>query len=89
MTLTSSDDLDFGTKEKVLVRPRYTHMKCESYIAYHSKVMANVKVALQTNRQTNNRQSKRYIPRSIDAGVGGNNNDSIKQGFNASSQCFI
>ena len=36
MTLT--DDIDLGTKEKVL------HVKYKSSVTYHSKVMANVKV---------------------------------------------
>ena len=45
--MTVTDDLDLGTKEKVLP------CEYESSITYHSKAVTNIKVFLLTKRQTN------------------------------------
>ena len=65
-----TDDLDFGTKEKVLTQGIY--VKYESSITYHSKAMANVKVVAdkQTDNLTDGQtdKTKTISPQSIDAG---------------------
>ena len=62
MTLTLTDDLDFGTKEKVLSQSMH-NVKYESPITYQSKAMANVKVFADKHTDRPNT----ICPRSIDA----------------------
>ena len=64
LTLTLTDDLHFGTKERVLPQGIYM-CKCESSITYHSKATANVKVF--ADKQTD--RPKTICCRSIDAGA--------------------
>ena len=58
VTLILTDDLDFGTKERVLPKGIYI---CESSITYHSKAMADVKVFAdrQIDRQMDRDMDKR------------------------------
>ena len=57
-TLTLADDIDLSIKERVTGNTlvKYTY---ESFIPYHFKVMANVKVFLRTNWQTDKVTDKR------------------------------
>ena len=66
--LTLTDDLDFGTKERVLPQGNYIYVKHESSITYHSKDMASVKVFAdeQTDQRRNGRTGQKL---SIDAGA--------------------
>ena len=61
-TVTLTDDLDFGTKERVLLKGLY--MIYESSITYHSKAIANVRVFTdKQNGQMDKRISQKlYAP---------------------------
>ena len=59
------DDPDFGTKGRVLPQGIYNYIKYESFITYHSKAMANVKVF------ANKPAKKLYVPDLSMGGGGG------------------
>ena len=59
-------DLDLGTREKVLSQGIW-NMKYESYNTYLPEVMANIKVFLCANRQTDKQTT--ICSRSIDSGA--------------------
>ena len=64
-TLTLTDDLDFGSKERGFTQKkkknRYMRVKYESSITYRSKVMANVKVFADKQRDKRTGQ-KQFTP---------------------------